>query len=169
MRLVVGGDHAGFRLKGPVILDLQAGGHEVIDVGTDSSEPVDFPDIARRLTTTILDGKAERGIMVCGTGVGAAIAANKVSGIRAAVCHDLYSAHQCVEHDDVNVLCLGAQIVGELMAQELIKTYLGARFSESVEFRRRVEKLGKMDGSTVRRPSRKPGLPSWWRRGDSNP
>jgi ribose 5-phosphate isomerase B len=147
MRLVVGGDHAGFRLKGPVVRALRAEGHEVLDVGTDSDEPVDFPDIAQRLTATLLTGEAERGIMVCGTGVGAAIAANKVSGIRAAVCHDLYSAHQCVEHDDVNVLCLGAQIVGELMALELIETYLGARFNDTEEFRRRVEKLSRMDGS----------------------
>jgi ribose 5-phosphate isomerase B len=119
-------------------------------VGTHSAERVDFPDIAQALTAAILSGEAERGIMVCGTGVGAAIAANKVSGIRAAVCHDLYSAHQCVEHDDVNVLCLGAQIVGELMATELINTYLAARFNDTEEFRRRVEKLAKLDGSFVK-------------------
>ena len=147
MRLVVGGDHAGFRLKGPVIEALRQRGHDVLDVGSFSAEPVDFPDVAKRLTRAILDGTSERGIMVCGTGVGAAIAANKVPGIRAAVCHDLYSAHQCVEHDDVNVLCLGAQIVGELMALELIDTYLGARFADTEEFRRRVDKLGEMDGS----------------------
>jgi ribose 5-phosphate isomerase B len=147
MELVVGGDHAGFRLKGPVIQALKARGHQVIDVGTDSEKPVDFPDIAQQLTGAILRGEAERGIIVCGTGVGAAIAANKVAGIRAAVCHDLYSAHQCVEHDDVNVLCLGAQIVGELMAIDLITTYIGARFSDSEEFRRRVAKLARLDGS----------------------
>jgi ribose 5-phosphate isomerase B len=148
MHVVVGGDHAGFRLKGPVVRALQARGHTVVDVGTDSEAPVDFPDIAQRLTAAIIRGEAQRGIMVCGTGVGAAIAANKVPGIRAAVCHDLYSAHQCVEHDDVNVLCLGAQIVGELMANELIATYLGARFNDTEEFRRRVEKLGQLDGSS---------------------
>ena len=145
MRLVVGGDHAGFGLKGPVIRALGERGHEVVDVGTNSTDPVDFPDVAQRLTATILNGSADRGLMVCGTGVGAAIAANKVPGIRAAVCHDLYSAHQCVEHDDVNVLCLGAQIVGELMALELIDTYLKARFADTAEFRARVEKLAKLD------------------------
>jgi ribose 5-phosphate isomerase B len=120
-------------------------GHTVNDVGTHTPEPVDFPDIARTLCSEIQSGRAERGIMVCGTGVGAAIAANKVAGIRAAVCHDVYSAHQCVEHDNVNVLCLGAQIVGEKLAMDLIRTYLDAEFSTSEEFRRRVAKLGEME------------------------
>ena len=145
MRLVVGGDHAGFPLKGTVVQALRAWGHEVTDVGTHSPEPVDFPDIARDLCGRIQRGEAERGIMVCGTGVGAAIAANKLGGIRAAVCHDVYSAHQCVEHDDVNVLCLGAQIVGDRLALDLLRTYLGAEFSTSEEFRRRVRKLADLE------------------------
>ncbi|MBV9598594.1 MAG: ribose 5-phosphate isomerase B [Chloroflexi bacterium] len=147
MRVVVGGDHAGFALKGPVVEALRTWGHDVTDVGTHSSEPVDFPDIARQLCSVIQRGEAERGVMVCGTGVGAAIAANKHSGIRAAVCHDVYSAHQCVEHDDVNVLCLGAQIVGDELAFDLLRTYLAAEFSTSEEFRRRVAKLADLEQS----------------------
>jgi ribose 5-phosphate isomerase B len=145
MRLAVGGDHAGYPLKGPVIAALQAAGHQVQDFGAYTPEPVDFPDVARRVCGAVTSGEADRGIMVCGTGVGACIAANKLSGIRAALCHDLYSAHQCVEHDDVNVLCLGAQIVGELMARELITTFLNARFADTEDFRRRVAKLQAMD------------------------
>jgi len=145
VRLVVGGDHAGFPLKGTVVQALRDWGHEVTDVGTHSPEPVDFPDIARDLCGRIQRGEAERGIMVCGTGVGAAIAANKQRGIRAAVCHDVYSAHQCVEHDDVNVLCLGAQIVGDRLALDLLRAYLGAEFSTSEEFRRRVRKLAELE------------------------
>ena len=145
MRVVVGGDHAGFTLKGPLVEALKAWGHDVTDVGTHSSEPVDFPDIARQLCRRLQQGQAERGIMVCGTGVGAAIAANKMPGIRAAVCHDVYSAHQCVEHDDVNVLCLGAQIVGEPLALDLLRAYLVAEFSTAEEFRRRVAKLAEME------------------------
>jgi ribose 5-phosphate isomerase B len=145
MRIIVGGDHAGFALKGPVVAALRAWGHAVTDVGTHSPDPVDFPDIARDLCSRVQRGEAQRGIMVCGTGVGAAIAANKHAGIRAAVCHDVYSAHQCVEHDDVNVLCLGAQIVGDQLAFDLLRTYLAAEFSTSEEFRRRVAKLAELD------------------------
>jgi ribose 5-phosphate isomerase B len=145
MRLVVGGDHAGFPLKGPVVRALREWGHEVEDVGTHSPEPVDFPDIAQQVCDAVRTGKAERGVMVCGTGVGACIAANKVPGIRAALCHDVYSAHQCVEHDDVNVFCVGAQIVGETLALELLRTFLGARHSTEPHFRRRVAKLAELD------------------------
>src|SRR5262245_3610121 len=145
MQLVVGGDHAGFVLKGPVVATLRDWGHTVNDIGTHTSEPVDFPDIARKLCAEVTHGRAERGIMVCGTGVGAAIAANKIPGIRAAVCHNIYSAHQCVEHDNVNVLCLGAQIVGDQLARDLIRAYLSARFSSSEEFRRRVGKLAELE------------------------
>ena len=145
MRLAVGGDHAGFALKGLLIATLRGDGHEVRDFGAYSPEPVDFPDVARLVCGAVLAGEVARGIMVCGTGVGASIAANKIPGIRAAVCHDLYSAHQGVEHDDVNVLCLGAQIVGELMARELARTFLTARFDGSEEFRRRVAKLAELD------------------------
>src|SRR4029079_8993166 len=111
MRLAIGGDHAGFPLKGPIIDVLRDWGHEVVDLGTHSTEYVDFPGITRAVCAKVLDGDADRAILVCGTGVGACIAANKIDGIRAALCHDVYSAHQSVEHDDVNVLCLGAQII----------------------------------------------------------
>jgi ribose 5-phosphate isomerase B len=146
MRLVVGGDHAGFPLKGPVVDTLRSWGHEVTDVGTDSTDPVDFPDIAELVCETVRDGDAERGIMVCGTGVGACIAANKFRGIRAALCHDVYSAHQSVEHDDVNVLCIGAQIVGDKLAFDLLRAFLEAEHSPDEEFRRRVAKLAELEG-----------------------
>ena len=145
MKLVIGGDHAGFPLKGPVKDFLRAQGHEVEDVGTHSAEPVDFPDIARLVCNTVKNGTAERAIMVCGTGVGACIAANKVPGIRAALCHDTFSAHQCVEHDDVNVLCIGAWIVGPQIAADVTRAFLAAKFSTEPQFRRRVEKLAEMD------------------------
>jgi ribose 5-phosphate isomerase B len=146
MRLVVGGDHAGFPLKGPVVETLRSWGHEVTDVGTDSTDPVDFPDIAELVCESVRKGEAERGIMVCGTGVGACIAANKFRGIRAALCHDVYSAHQSVEHDDVNVLCIGAQIVGDKLAFDLLRAFLEAEHSSDEEFRRRVAKLAELEG-----------------------
>ena len=146
MRLVVGSDHAGFALKGELLPYLRELGHDIDDVGSYDPAPVDFPDIARKIAAAIVSGKAERGLMVCGTGVGAAIGANKMKGIRAAVCHDVHSAHQSVEHDDVNVMCIGAQIVGPWLAKDLIAAWLAARFSTAEEFRRRVAKLADMDG-----------------------
>jgi ribose 5-phosphate isomerase B len=145
-KLAVGGDHAGFPLKGPLIKTLQSWGHTVKDVGTYSTDPVDFPDIAQKLCDEIQSGRSQRGIMVCGTGVGAAIAVNKVRGMRAALCHDTYCAHQCVEHDDVNVLCLGAWVIGPKLAEEVLHAYLNARFaSEDPDLRRRVQKLQEME------------------------
>ncbi|MBI4877084.1 MAG: ribose 5-phosphate isomerase B [Acidobacteria bacterium] len=145
MKLVIGSDHAGFPMKGPVMELLRSWGHPLTDCGTYSTDPVDFPDIARKVTAEILAGRAARGILVCGTGVGACIAGNKVRGIRAALCHDTYSAHQSVEHDDVNLLCMGAWIIGIKLAEEILKAYLNATFSTSEEFRRRVRKLGEME------------------------
>jgi ribose 5-phosphate isomerase B len=145
MRIVIGSDHAGFPMKQTLIEHLRAGGHDVDDVGSYDPNPVDFPDIAKALTAKVISGEAERGLMVCGTGVGASIAANKVKGIRAAVCHDVHSAHQCVEHDDVNVMCIGAQIVGAWLACDLIDAYVGATFSTDPDFRRRVAKLHDME------------------------
>ena len=147
MRLVIGSDHAGWMLKQGVLEHLKALGHEVIDVGSHDDKPVDFPDIARSVAAKVTSGEARRGIMVCGTGVGASIAANKMKGIRAAVCHDVHSAHQCVEHDDVNVMCIGAQIVGPWLANDLLTAYLAAEFSTDEDFRRRVAKLHAMDGA----------------------
>jgi ribose 5-phosphate isomerase B len=145
MKLAVGSDHAGFPMKAEILAFLRQKGHEVVDVGSFDPAPVDFPDIARKVAAAITTGQVERGLMICGTGVGAAIGANKMKGIRAAVCHDVHSAHQCVEHDDVNVMCIGAQIVGPWLARDLIAAYLEARFSTSEEFRRRVAKLADMD------------------------
>lgn len=145
MRIVVGSDHAGFPLKAAVVDHIRSRGHEVSDVGSHDDTPVDFPEIAKAVTGAVTDGSAERGLLVCGTGVGASIAANKVKGIRAAVGHDVHSAHQCVEHDDVNVLCIGAQIVGPWLAFDLIDAYLGAEFSTDEDFRRRVAMLHDMD------------------------
>jgi ribose 5-phosphate isomerase B len=145
VRIMIGADHAGFALKGPVVEALRSWGHEVEDVGTFDGQPVDFPDVARKVCDPVRKGKADRGIMVCGTGIGACMAANKIPGIRAALCHDVYSAHQCVEHDDANVLCLGAQIVGDRLALDLLQTYLAARFSDEGHFARRVQKLAQME------------------------
>src|SRR5512139_2313246 len=133
MPLAIGCDHAGFPLKGPVIELLKKWGHKVTDCGTYSADPVDFPDIAQKVCNEVLAGKAQRGILVCGTGVGACIAGNKVKGIRAALCHDTYSAHQSVEHDDVNLLCMGAWIIGPKVAEEILHAYLNATFSTDEE------------------------------------
>ncbi|MFN2201757.1 MAG: ribose 5-phosphate isomerase B [Caldilineaceae bacterium] len=145
MKLAIGGDHAGFPLKGPVIDLLVEKGHAVNDFGTYSLEPVDFPDIAAKVCAAVRSGEAERGILVCGTGVGASIAANKTPGIRAAVCHDIHSAHQCVEHDDVNLIAIGAWIVGIKVAEELIDSFLNAKFDDGEDVRRRVQKLHDME------------------------
>ncbi|HET8549008.1 MAG TPA: ribose 5-phosphate isomerase B [Bryobacteraceae bacterium] len=145
LSLAVGGDHAGFPLKGPVIALLRSWGHTVKDCGTHTPEPVDFPDIAQRVCDEVVSGRAQRGILVCGTGVGACIAGNKVRGIRAALCHDTYSAHQCVEHDNVNLLCIGAWIIGPKLAEEVLAAYLNAKFSTDEDFRRRVRKLEEME------------------------
>ena len=145
MRVIIGADHAGFPLKGAVVDALCSWGHDVEDVGTHSVEPVDFPLITRRVCDPLRAGDFDRGILVCGTGIGACIAANKIPGIRAALCHDVYSAHQSVEHDNANVLCLGAQIVGDRLALDLIHAYLAAEWSTEEHFRRRVAQLAKME------------------------
>lgn len=145
MIIALGNDHAGFPLKSHVMQALNALGVQILDHGSHDDQPVDFPDIAAAVCQSVLDGKAARGIMVCGTGVGACIAANKIPGIRASVCHDIYSARQCVEHDDVNVMCIGAQIVGETLAKEYIQAFLQAQFSTEEHFRRRVAKLAEME------------------------
>ena len=145
MKIAIGGDAAGYPLKGPITQALRSWGHEVTDLGAHQGENPDFPDVAQVVCDAVRKGGAERAIMVCGTGVGACIAANKIPGVRAALCHDVYSAHQCVEHDDVNVMCLGAQIVGEKLAMELIEAFLKAEFSTEEHFRRRVRKLHEME------------------------
>ncbi len=141
MRIVVGADHAGFELKQILAAYLRDRGHEVIDKGTDSTDAVDYPDFAEAVGKALLDGEAERAVLICGSGVGASVAANKIPGIRAAVCHDSYSARQGVEHDDMNVLVLGARIVGVELARELVNNFLAAKFSAEQRHRRRVEKI----------------------------
>jgi ribose 5-phosphate isomerase B len=145
MNIAIGGDHAGFPLKEKLIPFIKNLGHEVVDHGTFSEEPVDFPDMAIRLCGAVLEKKADRGIMCCGTGVGAAIACNKIPGIRAALCHDTHCAHQCVEHDDVNVLCMGNWIIGIKLAQDIVAVFLAAKFDKTEDVVRRVAKLRKLE------------------------
>lgn len=128
MKIAVACDHAGFPLKQKIMETVRAAGHKVFDLGTDSEEPVDYPDYAEKLGRLIQSGEAERGILLCGSGVGANIAANKMQSVYACVCHDTYSAHQGVEHDDMNVLCIGTRIIGPELAKEIVTAFLGARF-----------------------------------------
>ena len=141
MRIAIAADHAGFPLKSRAIEVVRAHGHEAIDLGTHSTEPVDYPDIAQALGEAIQRGEAERGVLLCGSGVGASVAASKLRGIRAAVCHDTYSAHQGVEHDDMNVLALGARIIGPELLAELVGAFVDARFSAEERHVRRLAKI----------------------------
>jgi ribose 5-phosphate isomerase B len=150
MRFAVATDHAGFPLKQPVIDALRRAGHDVSDLGTNSVDPVDYPDIAEALALAVQRGDAERGVVLCGSGVGASVAANKVAGVRAAVCHDTYSAHQGVEHDDMNVLAIGARVVGEALAVELVRAFAAARFSGEERHERRLKKLLAIEERSMR-------------------
>jgi RpiB/LacA/LacB family sugar-phosphate isomerase len=141
VRIAVGSDHAGFDLKQEIAESLRRQGHEVADVGTHSRDPVDYPDFAEAVSVAVLDGRAERAVLVCGSGVGASVAANKLRGIRAAVCHDVYSAHQGVEHDDMNVLVLGGRVVGPALAHELVQTFVRARYTGEERHARRLAKV----------------------------
>jgi ribose 5-phosphate isomerase B len=141
MRLALAADHAGFSLKQELLAKLVQQGHDVTDLGCYSAAPADYPDSAEAVGGLIRAGQAERGIIVCGSGAGVSIAANKFPGIRAAVCHDTYSAHQAVEHDDMNVLCLGARIIGTAVAFELVAAFLGAQFSREERHQRRLDKV----------------------------
>jgi len=141
MRLALSSDHAGFELKRDLAAALGQNGHTVLDLGTHSLAPVDYPDAAESVAEALRNGDADRGIIVCGSGAGVSIAANKFPGIRAAVCHDTYTAHQAVEHDDMNVLCLGARVVGASLAHEIVTTFLGAAFSGESRHRRRLDKV----------------------------
>ena len=145
MKIAIGGDHAGFPLKATIIEAVKSLGHEITDYGCYDETPVDFPDISQKVCATVTSGKADRAILVCGTGVGASIAANKIPGIRASIVHDGHIAHQCVEHDDVNVMCIGAKIVGPWLAVDLVRGYLAAEFSTDEDCRRRVRKLMEME------------------------
>ncbi len=141
MKIAIGFDHAGFPLKGDVVRLLGELGHEAIDFGTDSTDPVDYPDFARAVAASVASGECERGIVVCGSGVGASVAATKVPGIRSALCHDTFSGRQGVEDDDMNVLCLGARVIGPSLAAEVIRAFLAAKFSHAERHVRRLNKV----------------------------
>jgi len=141
MRVVLGSDHAGFEMKQHLVELVKRLGHEVLDVGTHGPEPVDYPDFALAVAEAIRRGQADRGVLLCGSGVGASVALNKVPGLRGAVCHDTYSAHQGVEHDDMNVLVLGARIIGPMLADELVNAFLPARFTGEPRHLQRLDKV----------------------------
>ena len=146
MNVAVAFDHRGVHLRDAVLEALRADDVTVVDLGTDTDAVrIDYPDKAREVGEAILDGRAERGVLVCGSGVGAAVAACKIAGIRAAICHDVYSAHQGVEHDDMNVLCLGSEVVGPSLAVELVRTFLGARFNGGERYVERLRKIEAME------------------------
>lgn len=145
MRIVIGADHAGFPLKQELIQHLTSEGHMIVDVGTDSTEPVDYPDYAAAVARAIVAGEGERGIVVCGSGAGASIAANKITGARSAVVHDHYTAHQAVEHDDMNVLALGSRVIGVTTATEIVDAFLGAGFTGEERHARRLRKVVELD------------------------
>jgi ribose 5-phosphate isomerase B len=145
MRIAVASDHAGYPYKDEVIRVVREAGHEAVDLGTHSPASVDYPDFAEKLGRSIVEGQAERGVLVCGSGVGASIAANKIDGIYAGLCHDVYSAQQGVEHDNMNVLCLGARIIGPALVPHLVLAFLNAQFSTEERHRRRVGKIHNLE------------------------
>lgn len=146
MKVAVGFDHRGVRLRAAVIAAIEADDHEVVDLGVDSDAVVvDYPDLAKQVGLSIRGAKAERGVLVCGSGVGASVAASKIPGIRAAICHDVYSAHQGVEHDDMNVLCLGSEVVGPSLAAELVRAFLAAAFVAEGRYLARLEKVEELE------------------------
>ena len=145
MRIAVGSDHAGFEMKQFLLPLIREKGHEVLDLGTHDTKPVDYPDFAEAVGLAVCSRRAERGIVICGSGVGASIAANKISGIRAGLCHDTYSAHQGVEHDDMNVLVLGARIIGRELAKELTFSFLNAQFTQEERHKIRLEKIKSLE------------------------
>jgi ribose 5-phosphate isomerase B len=150
MRVAVAFDHRGVKLRERLLEAVAALGHEAVDLGTDKPEPrIDYPDKAREVGEAIRSGEAERALLVCGSGVGASVAASKIPRIRAAICHDIYSAHQGVEHDDMNVLCLGSEVIGPELAVELARAFLAARFDGGERYVRRLEKIEEMERETT--------------------
>jgi len=146
MKVAIAADHAGAPLLTAVAAEVQRLGHEALDLGThDATSPDDYPDRAAEVAAALIEGRAERGVLICGSGVGASVAANKVRGIRAGLCHDTYSAHQGVEHDRMNVLCLGGRVIGEALAIELVQTFLAARFNGEERHKRRLDKIAAME------------------------
>ena len=145
MRIAFAGDHHGVALKAHLIELVTKAGHEPLDLGANDTQPSDYPDFARAIGAALRDGRAERGVLLCGSGVGASVAANKIDGVRAGLCHDAYSAHQGVEHDDCNVLCLGTRVVGVALAEELVTAFLNARFTGEERHVRRVGKVREIE------------------------
>ncbi len=165
MRVAVGADHAGFGLKQALADDLRGQGHEVLDLGTRGPEPADYPDYAEAVGLAVARGRAERGLLICGSGVGACVAANKIPGVRAGLCHDTYSAYQGVEHDDMNVLVLGARVIGIELARELLRAFLRARFSSEERHRRRLDKVLALEARHGGRAGTRRGGPAAARKG----
>jgi len=155
MRITIGSDHAGFELKKLLLDYLQKSGHQLKDVGTNDTKPVDYPDYAEAVSLSVLRGDSERGILICGSGVGASVAANKIPGIRAGLCHDTYSAHQGVEHDNTNVLVLGSRIIGPELAKDLCTAYINARFTGEERHVRRLGKIQKIEERYALQPALK--------------
>lgn len=148
MKIAIACDHGGFALKQPLMDLIKRQGHEVLDLGAHQLDPADdYPDFARYLGQAIQHGQADRGVLLCGSGVGACVAANKLNGVRAGVCHDVYSAHQGVEHDDMNVICLGARVIGEALAADLVNAFINAKFSGEERHARRLEKIKAMEAA----------------------
>jgi ribose 5-phosphate isomerase B len=145
MRVAIGVDHRGFLIKEQLVALLKEGGHQVVDLGTHSTESVDYPDVSAAVGEAVRRGEADRGVIVCGSGAGAVIAANKLKGIRCALAHDTYTAHQCVEHDDANVLALGSGVVGIDVIREVVTAFLGATFVGAERFQRRLDKIEKLE------------------------
>jgi ribose 5-phosphate isomerase B len=145
MRVAIASDHAGFELKGAVVETVTARGDSVLDLGTHSIEPVDYPDVAAAAGRAVVDGRADRAVLICGSGAGACVAANKIKGVRAAIAHETYTAHQMVEHDDVNVLCLGSRVIGPSVALEVVEAFLDAVFSNEERHLRRLQKVIALD------------------------
>jgi ribose 5-phosphate isomerase B len=152
VKVAIGADHAGYTLKQELIPALRALGHDVTDLGTNSPEPVDYPDVAVAVAGAVLGGTAQRGVLICGSGVGASVAANKLPGVRAGLCHDTYSAHQGVEHDDMNILVLGARVIGAELARELVRSFLDARFTHEERHERRLGKIRALEETDRRAP-----------------
>jgi len=150
MKVVIGSDHAGFVLKMDVLEVIQKAGYEVLDVGTFSTDPVDYPDFAYKVGKAIQEGKAERGITICGSGIGACIASNKMQGIYAGICHDTYSAHQGVEHDGMNVLCMGSRIIGSELAHEIVLSFLAASIDKAERHEKRRRKIREIEQGTYK-------------------
>ena len=150
MKVIIASDHAGFDYKALLLKDIQQQGYEVTDLGTCSTEPTDYPDHAAAVANAILNKEGERSIIICGSGVGVSVAANKFKGIRAGVCHDTYSAHQCVEHDNVNVLCIGERVIGIELAREIVFTFIKAQFTGASRHQKRLDKINDIENKNMK-------------------